>query len=137
MPIAARVTRSLAAVAVGLVVAAGSAATAAHAATAPCPADNVCLYQHSNFGGLVLAVPAGTSIPNLHLLSCAGCRSSEHSGSNGTWGDQTSAWVNNTVVVYCAYQHINYGGSVLALYAGAGSNVSSNWNDQISGLKPC
>jgi len=129
----------LAAACVGVVATTATVVTAAYASYT-CPADNICFYQHKDYGGRILALPAVGIIgfPTLHTFACPGCRSSEHSGSNDTWGDQMSSWTNNSTVAICAYQHINYGGSMLMMPAGGSvALVASNWNDQVSSFKPC
>ncbi|WP_410667748.1 peptidase inhibitor family I36 protein [Amycolatopsis sp. cmx-4-68] len=109
------------------------------AALASCPANSVCLYEHKDFGGTLLAIPAGDTYPDLRVFPCAGCRSSKHNNNDGTWSDQLSSWVNNTGQVYCWYWNENYANreAVLMNAGTALSYVGKNPNDQASSLGPC
>ncbi|MDQ7808662.1 peptidase inhibitor family I36 protein [Amycolatopsis sp. A133] len=104
-----------------------------------CPASSVCFYEHQDFGGTVLVIPAGAAYPDLRAFPCAGCRSSKHNNNNGTWSDQLSSWVNNTGQVYCWYWHENYAGrNDTVMNAGTAlSYVGKTPNDQASSIGPC
>jgi hypothetical protein len=105
---------------------------------ATCPANSFCLYEHKDFGGNILAVPAGTSSSDLRAFPCPGCRSSKHNNNDGTWSDQLSSWVNNTSMVYCWYWSENYVVRDLPMNAGTSSvYVGRDPNDQASSLAPC
>jgi peptidase inhibitor family I36 len=106
---------------------------------ASCPASSVCLYEHKDFGGTVLVIPAGAAYPDLRAFDCPGCRSSKHNNNNGTWSDQLSSWVNNTGQVYCWYWNENYvrRDSVLMNAGTAYSYVGKDPNDQASSIGPC
>ncbi|MEV7099598.1 peptidase inhibitor family I36 protein [Amycolatopsis sp. NPDC051045] len=123
------------------IAAAGSGAPVAlpAAALASCPANSVCLYEHKDFGGTVLVIPAGDASPDLRAFACASCRSSKHNNNNGTWSDQLSSWVNNTGQVYCWYWHENYAGrNDTVMNAGTAlSYVGKDPNDQASSIGPC
>jgi hypothetical protein len=107
-------------------------------AVAACPAGTLCIYEHRDFGGTVLLVSPGTVHSNLRLLSCPGCRSSKNSGSNGTWGDMLSSWINNTSVSYCWFWDANFGGRLMPMTSGvAEPYVGSTANDQASSIAPC
>jgi hypothetical protein len=120
---------------------AGSAAPAAlpAAALTSCPANSVCLYEHQEFGGTILIIPAGDTYPDLRAFACPGCRSSKHNNNDGTWSDQLSSWVNNTGQVYCWYWNENYAKREGPLMnAGTAlSYVGKNPNDQASSIGPC
>ncbi|MEU5265676.1 peptidase inhibitor family I36 protein [Amycolatopsis sp. NPDC021455] len=119
-----------------------AAATAAPALPASvletCPASSVCFYEHKDFGGKVLAIPAGAAYPDLRVFSCQDCRSSKHNNNDGTWSDQLSSWVNNTGQVYCWYWHENYAKRGEVMNAGsANTYVGKDPNDQASSIAPC
>jgi hypothetical protein len=113
--------------------------TAAAGALASCPSNSVCMYEHKDFGGNVLVIPAGTAYPDLRPFTCPGCRSSKHNNNNGTWSDQLSSWVNNTGQVYCWYWHENYArrDGTLMNAGTALAYVGKDPNDQASSLGPC
>lgn len=105
---------------------------------AACPANNFCMYEHSDFGGNMLAIPAGTAYPDLRVFACPGCRSSKHNNNNGTWSDMMSSWVNNTTTVYCWYWHENYSTRDYPMNAGTSLlYVGREPNDQASSIGPC
>ncbi|MEV4050054.1 peptidase inhibitor family I36 protein [Amycolatopsis sp. NPDC049688] len=106
---------------------------------ASCPANSVCLYEHKDFGGTVLAIPAGAAYADLRAYECPGCRSSKHNNNDGTWSDQLSSWVNNTGQVYCWYWNEDYVGRDATLMSAgtASSYVGKNPNDQASSIGPC
>src|SRR5216110_3128902 len=89
---------------------AGSATPAAQPAAVleTCPVSSVCLYEHKDFQGKILVIPAGAAYPDLRVFTCQDCRSSKHNNNDGTWSDQLSSWVNNTGQVYCWYWNENY-----------------------------
>lgn len=137
MTIARKITRAFAALFLGAVMLwTGSGVAAADTA---CPDDNVCLYEHRDFGGKMLAIPAGTSYSSLHKLTCQGCESSKHSGSDGTWGDMMSSWRNTSDTYYCWYWDVNFGsGSGQKMPQNSEvSYVGSDPNDQASSVAPC
>ncbi|MEV6302757.1 peptidase inhibitor family I36 protein [Actinoplanes sp. NPDC051861] len=126
----------------GLLAAASPAAAAgpssAQAALAGCPADSVCLYNDKDFNGHIFTIPAGGSIPSLHAFACAGCDSPKHGAGDGNFGDQMSAWVNNTSWSYCWYYDINFGSYVGVMPAGqAVSWVGKRAQDEASSIRPC
>jgi hypothetical protein len=85
----------------------------------------------------VFIVPAGHSFPNLHLFECPGC-DSPHGAGDGNFGDQMSAWVNNTSLAYCWYFDINYGRYVTVMPAGqAVAWVGKGPQDEASSVRPC
>ena len=109
-----------------------------HSVLAICPADSFCMYEHKDFVGNILVIPAGTAYPDLRPFACPGCRSSKHNNNNGTWSDMMSSWVNNTSMVYCWYWHENYAALGGIMSAGtASSYVGSSPNDQASSIRPC
>lgn len=116
-----------------------AAAALPAAALASCPAGSVCLYEHKDFGGTILVIPAGDAYPDLRAFACAGCRSSKHNNNNGTWSDQLSSWVNNTGQVYCWYWNESYvGRDATLMNAGTALGyVGKDPNDQASSIGPC
>jgi hypothetical protein len=120
---------------------AGSATPAALPAAVldSCPASSVCLYEHKDFGGKVLVIPAGAAYPDLRAFACQDCRSSKHNNNDGTWSDQLSSWVNNTGQVYCWYWNENYSrrNDPLMNAGTASSYVGKDPNDQASSIGPC
>lgn len=102
-----------------------------------CPAGNICIWEHRDFGGNILIVPVGVSYPSLHVLTCPGCVSSNHHRSNGTWGDMMSSWYNNSSTLYCWFWNIDF---QVVVFMGAGTSVAyvgSFNNDQASAIGPC
>lgn len=112
--------------------------TAAAGIQSTCPADSVCLYVDRDFGGNVFVVPAGQSFPNVHLFACPGCDSPKHGAGDGNFGDQMSAWVNNTSWAYCWFYDINYGSFMGVMNAGnAVTWVGKRAQDELSSIRPC
>jgi hypothetical protein len=114
------------------------------AADPTCPGNSVCLFSDPNFGGQEIIVgglfTVNDQIPNMHIISCSGCVSTRHSGSNGTWGDQLSSFINNTVINYCWWFDINYSsGSFSTMPAGASGSYGDGGRlaDQASSVKLC
>jgi hypothetical protein len=104
---------------------------------AGCPANTVCIYVDKDFNGPVFEVPAGQSFPNLHLFACP-CDSPKHGAGDGNFGDQMSAWVNNTSMVYCWYYDINYGRFVGTMSAGSALTwLGTRAQDEASSIRPC
>jgi hypothetical protein len=117
----------------------GAAATPASdiGVQATCPEGFLCLFEHRDFAGQMLALPAG-STANLHQYPCSGCRSSRHSGSNDTWGDMLSSWENKTNVTYAQFYNVE-----MTYYTGyyfvprlSVAYVGTGLNDEISALRP-
>jgi hypothetical protein len=105
---------------------------------ATCPASSFCMYEHKDFVGNILVIPAGTAYPDLRVLACPGCRSSKHNNNDGTWSDQMSSWVNNTSMVYCWYWHENFVLRDSTMNAGTSLlYVGKDPNDQASSISPC
>jgi hypothetical protein len=118
--------------------AAPRAGAAQAAAAAGCPANSVCLYNDKDYQGHVFTLAAGDAIPSLHAFACAGCDSPKHGAGDGNFGDQMSAWVNNTSWSYCWYYDINYGSYVGTMPAGqAVSWVGKRAQDEASSIRPC
>jgi hypothetical protein len=129
------IAKLLAAVSIGVAMA--GTATGVASADTPCPANSVCFYEHQNYDGKMLVIPAGTSYGELRDLPCDGCRSSKHSGSNGTWGDMMSSWRNNSNTNYCWYWDTNFAGYVERMpINGYSAYVGKNSNDQATGVAP-
>ncbi|WP_203919032.1 peptidase inhibitor family I36 protein [Rugosimonospora africana] len=131
-----RVVMALAAVFTGVLVGASTAVAAQ--ADVPCPPDSLCLYEDKDFGGYMIAFPAGSAVPSLHEYLCLGCNSSKHPGSNNTWGDMLSSWRNTSDIGYCQFRNIDYNGNTyygfLANYEV--SYVGKGLNDEISSFHP-
>ncbi len=105
---------------------------------AGCPADSLCIYVDKDFSGPVFVIQAGQSFPNLHLFPCPGCDSPKHGAGDGNFGDQMSAWVNNTSWVYCWYFDINYGRYVTTMSAGSALTwLGTRAQDEASSIRPC
>ncbi|RZU50700.1 peptidase inhibitor family I36 [Krasilnikovia cinnamomea] len=103
-----------------------------------CPADTVCLYNDKDFNGPVFMVAAGDSFPTLHAFACPGCDSPKHGAGDGNFGDQMSAWVNNTSWTYCWYYDIDYRSYVGTMPAGqAVAWVGKRAQDEASSIRPC
>jgi hypothetical protein len=69
-----KVVRIMATVIAGVLLGTGTG-VAAHA-EAPCPDDSLCLYEHRDFGGHMIAFPAGSAVPSLNDYWCEFCVSS-------------------------------------------------------------
>jgi Peptidase inhibitor family I36 len=107
--------------------------------TASCPANRVCLYSASNFGGQTFVIAPPGQDSTLHNNPCQGCISQDHPNSNNTWGDQMSSWVNNTAIAYCWSYNTNFGGTTRGMGGNGGNNpnVGQPDNDELSSIRPC
>jgi hypothetical protein len=118
-------------------------ADGAAAADPSCPPNSVCLFSEQNFEGqeIILGGPftLNNQIPNMHIIGCAGCVSTRHPGSNGTWGDQLSSFINTTTLNYCMLFDVNYGGPGSVLEAGRAASYGelNRFNDQASSIRLC
>lgn len=97
-------------------------------------ADQVYVYQHSNFGGAYIRFDRDQEISNLGSLN---------SGPQGStnWNDQISSakvGANKKIVLY---EHINFGGASKTLNglscsaSGSYPSMPGGWNDKVSSIK--
>ncbi|MFC7529950.1 peptidase inhibitor family I36 protein [Actinoplanes sp. GCM10030250] len=108
------------------------------AALVGCPADSVCLYNDKDFNGHVFTLAAGGSTTSLHAFACSPCDSPKHGAGDGNFGDQMSAWVNNTSWSYCWYYDINYRSYVNVMPPGSAvAWVGTRAQDEASSIRPC
>ncbi|MFI2209258.1 peptidase inhibitor family I36 protein [Streptomyces sp. NPDC020141] len=96
-------------------------ASAAPADWRDCPANSVCVWDHSNYEGAFLA--GGVNVSNV----------------GGTMNDRTTSLWNRSGSRICFYQHSNYGGEVLAIVAPGESrpNIGAHANDRVSSWGTC
>jgi peptidase inhibitor family I36 len=110
-----------------------------------CPANSACMFQDVNGNGLVFAINRAHGgrgeDSNFHDNPCVGpqgdCRSSRHSSSNGTWGDQASSVYNRLNQRFCFYKDPGFRGGVIKIQAGQRTNLPGSFNDEISSGRPC
>lgn len=103
-----------------------------------CPSGYVCLFEHGNWGGHVFQVQGSISVYRLGAFSCAGCVSSHHPASNGSWDDQMSSWKNFSGWHYCwAFDPDGTGERHDMPNGIAVSQVTGHENDEATSLVTC
>jgi hypothetical protein len=110
--------------AASVMVAATAGVQPATASAYSCITNYVCLYDGVNGGSATLYVSCCSSISNLH---------------SGGWGDRATSFYNKTSRRYCLYNDAGYRGApgAVLLLPGAAGNLTSQWNNKISSMRPC
>jgi len=102
----------------------------------PCTEPVMCFWEHANRGGHIFYLRGTDS--TFHNNSCAGCVSSKHPGSNGTWGDQMSSFQNLSGRAYCFYFDREFRGPSILIPANERRvfNLTPRANDEFSSGRP-
>ncbi|MEV4641120.1 peptidase inhibitor family I36 protein [Actinoplanes sp. NPDC049548] len=109
-------TRNKIALSMAVMLAATGAAVAQAwpAQAADCPANVLCLYEHTSWGGNVMILTSSTT-------------------NIGSWfNDKTTSFSNHTGMQWCLFEHDGYGGQKLMVIApnSAAANVGDAANDK-------
>jgi ABC-type transport system substrate-binding protein len=107
---------------VALIAALALAAALSMTIAASAQAESITLYEHDNFGGRQVTYAVG---------------SADMTRFGPFFNDMASSYRNNSGSWWCAYEHANYGGSVLRISPWSSNTSLGGWNDRISSIRKC
>jgi Peptidase inhibitor family I36 len=96
----------------------------AAAAKSDCPAGYMCLWEHANYSGRMIAMRRGADDFRIRFRT--------------NFNDVASSYWNRANTWFCLYEHIGFRGAVLAVYIGEdASYIGNTWNDRVSSAYIC